>query len=86
MPLVDLVGSGNTRFIFAMLASPTNFHPNLQKTYYFYKDYQPLFKEMAEKLNVEVVPCIDSEMTRKLENCFLVFDESCEEIYQQKNF
>ena len=41
---------------------------------------------MAEKLNIEFVPCLDFEMIKKLENCLLVFDDSCEEIYQEKEF
>ena len=86
MSLVGPGGSGKTRLIFAMIASPTTFYPKLQKTYYFYKEYQPLFKEMAGKLNIEFVPCLDFEMIKKLENCLLVFDDSCKEIYQEKEF
>ena len=86
MSLVGPGGSGKTRLIFSMLASPTTFSPNIVKTYYFYQEYQPLFKEMASKLNIEFIPCLDFEMIKKLENCLLVFDDSCEEIYQEKEF
>ena len=86
MSLVAPGGSGKTRLIFAMLTSPTTFYPKLQKTYDFYKDYQPLFKEMAEKMNIELAPSLDFEMIKKLENCLLAFDDSCEEIYQEKEF
>ena len=86
MSLVGPGGSGKTRLIFAMLASPTTFYPKFQKTYYFKKEYQPIFKEMAEKLNIEFVPCLDFEMIKKLENCLLVLDDSCEETYQEKEF
>ena len=86
MSLVGPGGSGKTRLIFSMLASPTTFSPNIVKTYYFYKEYQPLFKEMASKLNIEFIPCLDFEMIKKLEKCLLVFDDSCEEIYQEKEF
>ena len=78
--------SGKTRLIFAMLASPTTFISSCKKTYYFNKEYQPLLKEMAEKLNIEFVPCLDFEMIEKLENCLLVFEDSCEEIYPEKEF
>ena len=30
------------------------------------------------------VPCLDFEMIKKLENCLVVFDDSCEKIYQEK--
>ena len=82
----SLVGPGGwskTRLMFAMLASPTTFYPKIQKAYYYYKEFQPLF--IIEKLNIEFVPCLDFEMIKKLENCLLVFDDSWEEIYQEKN-
>ena len=85
MSLVGPGGSGETRLKFPMLASPTTFYPKLQNFYHFYKEYQPLFKEMAENWNIEFVPCLDFEMIRKLVNCLLVSDDSCE-IYQQKEF
>ena len=69
-----------------MLASPRTFYPKLLKFYYFCEEYQPLFKEIAEKLNIEFVPYLDFETFEKLENCSVVFDNSCEEIYQEKEF
>ena len=83
--VVGPAGSGKTRLIFSMLVFRT-FRPSFKKTFYFYKENQPLFKEMAKKLNIEFVPCLDFSMTKKLENCLLVFDDSCEEIYQEKKF
>ena len=52
MAIVGPGGSGKTRLIYSMLASPTTFLPAIEKTYYFYKEYQPLFKEMSEKLGI----------------------------------
>ena len=69
-----------------MLASPTTFYPSIEKTFYFYKEYQPLFQEISERLNIEFIPCLDFEMIKNLENCLLVFDDSCEEIYQEQAF
>lgn len=85
MSVVGPGGSGKTRLIFSMLASKT-FHPSFKKTFYFYKEYQPLFKEMAEKLKIEFIPCLDFTMIKQLQDCLLVFDDSCEEIYQEKEF
>ena len=39
---------------------------------------------MSERLNIEFIPCLDFEMIKNLENCLLVFDDSCEEIYQEQ--
>ena len=86
MSMVGPSGSGKTRLIFSMLASSTTFHPHIGKTYYFYKEYQPLFREMEDKLDIEFLPCLDFEMIKNLHDCMLVFDDSCEEIYQQKEF
>ena len=87
MSVVGPSGSSKTRLIFKMLASPTTFKPTLGKIYYFYKEYQPLFKEMQGKIeDKEFLPCLEFEMIKNLENCLLVFDDSCEEIYQEKEF
>ena len=51
MSVVGPGGSGKTRLFFSMLASKT-FRPSFKKTFYFYKEYQPLFNEMAKKLNI----------------------------------
>ena len=87
MSVVGPSGSGKSRLIFKMLASPTTFKPTLGKIYYFYKEYQPLFKEMQDKIeDIEFLPCLEFEMIKNLENCLLVFDDSCKEIYQEKEF
>ena len=54
--------------------------------FYFYKGYQPLFNEMAKKLKIEFVPCLDFSKIKKLEDCLLVLDDSYETIYQEKEF
>ena len=84
MSLVGPRGSGKTRLLFAMFASPTVFYPKLPKAYHIYKEYQLFFKEMAAKLNTDIVLYLDSEMIKMLENCVLVFDDSCEEVYHEK--
>ena len=86
LALVGPGSSGKTRLIHSMLASPTTFYPPIEKTFYFYKEYQPLFQEMSERLNVEFIPCLDFEMIKNWENCLLVFDDSCDEIYQEQAF
>ena len=85
MSVVEPSGSGKTRLIFSMFASQS-FYPKFEKIYYFYKEFQPIFKEMSEKLVYEFVPCLDFQMIKELRNCLLVFDDSCEKIYQEKEF
>jgi len=85
MSVVGPSGSGKTRLIFSMLNGQT-FYPKFDKIYYFYKEYQDIFTQMTAQLNIEFVPCVDFEMIKSLSNCLLVFDDSCEEIYQEKDF
>ena len=56
MSMVGQSGSGKTLLIFSLLASPTTFYPPVEKSYYFYKQNQSLFKELSEKLEIEFVP------------------------------
>ena len=51
----------------------------------FYRDYPPLLKQMSGKLDFDFVPCLDFEKIKKLRTFLLVFDDSCEELYQ-KNY
>ena len=41
-------------------------------------------RKKAEKLNTEVVSCLDFGLIKKLEICLVVFDDSCGEIYQEQ--
>ena len=50
MSVVGPSGSGKSRLIFKMLASPTTFKPTLGKIYYFYKEYQPHYDTRTGKL------------------------------------
>ena len=62
------------------------FHPKFDKMYFFYQEFQPMYTQMQYDLDIEFVSCIDFEMIEKLENCLLIFDDSCEEIYEDKRF
>ena len=85
MALVGPSGSGKSQLIHKMLIGGT-FYPKFEKTYFFYQEFQPLYTQMQHDLDIEFVSCIDFEMIEKLENCLLIFDDSCEEIYEDKRF
>ena len=85
MMVVGPGGSGETRLVFSMLASQT-FHSGFSKVFYCYKEYQPLFSEIEKDLYVEFVPCLDFDMIKYLEDCLLIFDNSGDKIYQEKEF
>ena len=41
---------------------------------------------MSKKLHIKFVPCIKFDIIGKLANRLSVFDDSCEELYQEKDF
>ena len=87
MAVVGPSGCGKTRLVFDMLLKGT-FQPRYTKTYYFYQEYQELYKQMENKLKgaIEFVKGVNFEMIAKLTNCLLIFDDSCEEIYADSRF
>ena len=76
---------GMAKQVFSMLVFIT-FRPGFSKTFYYYEEYQFLFDRMPKKLKIEFVPCFNFSMTKKLEECLLVSDDSCKETYQEKKF
>ena len=53
MSIVGPSGCGKTELLFRMLKG-SNFYPRFEKIYYFYKEFQPLFKDMQR-----VIPGIE---------------------------
>ena len=68
---LSLVLNPKTRLIYSLLASPTTFYRPIEKT--FYKDHQPLFQEMSQRLNIKFILCLDFEMNKKLSVSFRRF-------------
>ena len=58
----------------------------MEKFYYFYRDFQLEFKEVEKKMSIEFINCLDFEMIKTLQDCLLIFDDSCEENYQETDF
>ena len=75
---------GKTQLIFSGLSSDTMFYPKIGNTKSFQEEYQTLFDEIAKNLDTKPVQSLDFDMTNKHANCLLVFDESCEQIYQER--
>ena len=85
MALVDPSGSGKTDLIFKMLLHKT-FYPLLDEIYYFYREDQPIFRDMTTKLNIQFIKFNSFDVTINLKQCLLIFDDSCEEIFNDKEF
>ena len=78
-------GCGKTEIIFQMLLKNT-FFPNFKSIYYFYQHDQPKFQTMERNLNIYFTKFSGIELISQLENCLLVFDDSSEEILNDKEF
>ena len=76
---------GKTELIFKMLLHGT-FSPEFQKIFDFYQHDQPKYQSLEKKLNIEFKQFSGFELISELENCLLVFDDSCEEIFNDKEF
>lgn len=85
MAIVGPSGSGKTQLIFQMLLNYT-FYPKIQSIYYFYREYQQSFSSIESSFNIQFLQYTSLEVTKSLENCLLIFDDSCEEIFNDKEF
>ena len=55
------------------------------RVYNFYKDFQPLFREKHASIAcIGFIKYSGLEITKNLSNCLLIFDNSCEEIFNDK--
>ena len=68
-----------TELIFKMFLVGT-FLSEFRTIYYFHQHDQPKFQSLQKKLNIYFKKISNFELISELENCLLVFDDSCEEI------
>ena len=87
LAIVGPSGSGKTELIFKLLKGKT-FYPKFQRALYFYKEIQPLYSEKSNThiIDLTFIKFNGFDSLRNLENILLVFDDSCEEIYNDKDF
>ena len=78
-------GRGQTKIIFQTLPKNT-FFSNFKSIYYFYQHDQPKFQTMERNLNPYFTKFPGSDFISQLENCLNVFDNSCAEIFNEKEF
>ena len=86
MSIVGPSGSGKTELMFHML-QVNSFYPRFEKISYFYKKFQPLFRENQGSIaRIDLIKYSGLELTTNLSKCLLIFDDSCEEIFNYKEF
>ena len=74
-----------TELIFKILFVGT-FFPEFQTICYFYQHDQPKFQSSEKKLIIHFKKFSNFELISELDNCLLVLDGSCEEIFNDKEF
>ena len=74
-----------TELIFQILLRNT-FCPNISSIYYFYQLEQPKFSTIERKVNIFFTKFSEFDFIPQLDKCLLVFDDSCEEIFNDKEF
>ena len=86
MSIVGPSGCGKTELLFRMLKGSI-FYPRFEKIYYFYKEFQPLFKDMQRVIpEIEFLKYSGFDVTKNLSHCLLIYYNSCEQIFNDKEF
>ena len=77
---------GKTELLFRMLKGST-FYPRFEKIYSFYKEFRTLFKDKQRVIpEIEFLKHSGFDITKNLSNCLPIYDNSCEEIFNIKEF
>ena len=85
MAVVGPSGCGKTDLIFKMLQGKT-FFPKFGNVILLYREMQPIYVTFEQKFGVNLKTFMALKFTQNIENCLLVFDDSCEEIFNDKEF
>ena len=62
------------------------FYQKFKSIYYFYQHEQPKLSSIERNLNIFFTKFSGFDFISQLQNCLLVFDDSCEEIFNDKEF
>ena len=85
MAVVGPSGSGKTELILRMLAGNT-FYPKFEKILFLYREIQPLYTEIAQKITIIFKKYINLDFVKNIDNCLLIFDDSRKEVFNYKEF
>ena len=85
MAIVGPSDCGKTELIFRRLRGST-FYPRFKKVLYLYKEMHPISSERERDLGIEFKKFKNLEFFRDIKQCLLIFDDSCDEIFNYKEF
>ena len=74
---------GKTELIFQMLLRNT-FYPKIRSTYYFCQHEQPKFSSIERNWIIFFINFYGFDFISQMENSLLIFDDSCEEIFNER--
>ena len=80
-------GSSKTDLFFQMFLKGT-FYPSYNKIFYFYLHDQPKYRSFVShnKFDIEFIKLSSFEIVNNLRDCMIVFDDTCEEFFNEKDF
>ena len=85
MAVVGPSGCGKTNLIFRILTGNT-FYPKFKNVIFLYHEMQPIYSQVNQHSNIVFKKFTNLEFLQNTENCLLIFDHSCEEIFNDKEF
>ena len=85
MAVVEPSGCGKTELIFKMLSGNT-FYSKFNHIIFLYREMQHIYIKMEQKLGMIFKKYANLVFLNNLENYLLIIDDSCEEIYNDKEF
>ena len=83
LAIVGPSGSGKTELFFKKL-SGNRFYPKFNHITFLYREMQQIYIKMEQKLIFKKYANVN--ILNNLENCLFIIDNSCEEIYNDKEF
>ena len=85
MAVVGPSGCGNTELIFKKLSGNT-FYTKFNNIIFLYREMQQIYIKMERKLGGTFEKYSNLEFLNNLASCLLIVDDSCKEIYNDKEF
>ena len=73
---------GETELIFKILLQNTS--SKFESIFYIYQHNQPKLQFIERKINIQFMMFSSFEQISELDDCLMVFDDSCEEIFNDK--
>ena len=85
MAVVGPSGCGKTELIFKIVNGNT-LYPKFNNVIFLYREMQKIYIKMEKTLGVTFKKYANLELLISLANCLLIIENSCEEIYNDKEF